>query len=47
MPKSDPAVIVARILDSLEAVDDEAIADDTSAQLKSILPSMTTGALPR
>ena len=47
VPKADPAVIVARILDSLEAGEDEAIADDTSAQLKSILPAITTGVLPR
>src|ERR1700761_855277 len=44
--KSDPAVIVARILDALEAGEDEAIADDVSAQVKSILPSITTGILP-
>ena len=47
VPKADPAVIVARILDALEAGDDEAIADDTSAQLKSILPAITTGVLPQ
>ena len=46
VPKSDPAVIVARILDSLEADEDEAIADDTSAQVKSILSGITTGILP-
>lgn len=46
VPKADPAVIVARILDSLEAGEDEAIADDTSAQLKSVLPAITTGVLP-
>jgi NAD(P)-dependent dehydrogenase (short-subunit alcohol dehydrogenase family) len=46
VPKSDPAVIVARILDALEDGADEAIADDTSAQVKSILPAMTTGILP-
>jgi NAD(P)-dependent dehydrogenase (short-subunit alcohol dehydrogenase family) len=46
VPKSDPAVIVARILDSLEAGEDEAIADDTSAQVKSILSGITTGILP-
>jgi NAD(P)-dependent dehydrogenase (short-subunit alcohol dehydrogenase family) len=46
VPKSDPAVIVARILDALEDGADEAIADDTSAQVKSILPTMTTGILP-
>jgi NAD(P)-dependent dehydrogenase (short-subunit alcohol dehydrogenase family) len=45
--KSDPAVIVANILDALEAGEDEAIADDVSAQVRSILPGMTTGILPR
>jgi len=44
--KSDPAVVVARILDALEAGQDEAIADDVSAQVKSILPNVTTGVLP-
>lgn len=47
VPKSDPAVIVARIYDALEAGEDEAITDDTSAQVKSILSGMTTGILPR
>lgn len=47
VPKSDPAVIVARILDALEAGEDEAITDETSAQLKSILPAITTGVLPQ
>lgn len=46
VPKSDPAVIVSRIFDVLEAGEDEAIADDTSSQVKSILPSITTGVLP-
>jgi NAD(P)-dependent dehydrogenase (short-subunit alcohol dehydrogenase family) len=46
VPKSDPAVIVARILDALAAGEDEAIADDTSAQVKSILSGITTGILP-
>ncbi|HXT93240.1 MAG TPA: SDR family oxidoreductase [Trebonia sp.] len=46
VPKSDPAVIVSRIFDALEAGEDEAIADDTSSQVKSILPSITTGILP-
>ena len=44
--KSDPAVIVARILDALAAGEDEAIADDISVQVKSILPGITTGVLP-
>jgi hypothetical protein len=30
----------------LEAGEDEAIADDTSSQVRSILPSITTGVLP-
>jgi NAD(P)-dependent dehydrogenase (short-subunit alcohol dehydrogenase family) len=45
--KSDPAVIVTRILDALERGDDEAIADDISRQVKSILPGITTGVLPQ
>ncbi|MGH3252297.1 MAG: SDR family oxidoreductase [Trebonia sp.] len=45
--KSDPAVIVARVLDALEAGEDEAIADDVSAQVKSIMPGITTGVLPQ
>jgi hypothetical protein len=44
--KSDPAVIVARILDALEAGHDEAIADDVSRQVKAALPAITTGILP-
>jgi NAD(P)-dependent dehydrogenase (short-subunit alcohol dehydrogenase family) len=45
--KSDPALIVARILDALERGDDEAIADDVSRQVQSILPGITTGILPQ
>jgi NAD(P)-dependent dehydrogenase (short-subunit alcohol dehydrogenase family) len=45
--KSDPAVIVGRILDALEDGQDEAIADDVSAQVKSGLAGLTTGALPQ
>ena len=45
MAESDPAVIVARVLDALEAGEDEAIADDVSAQVRSILPGITTGVL--
>jgi NAD(P)-dependent dehydrogenase (short-subunit alcohol dehydrogenase family) len=45
--KSDPAVIVAAILDSLAAGDDEAIADDVSAQVKASLPALTTGVPPQ
>jgi NAD(P)-dependent dehydrogenase (short-subunit alcohol dehydrogenase family) len=44
--KSDPAVIVTRILDALEDGADEAIADDVSAQVKSNLAGLTTGVLP-
>jgi NAD(P)-dependent dehydrogenase (short-subunit alcohol dehydrogenase family) len=47
VPKGDPAVIVGNILDALAAGEDEAIADDTSAQVKSILSGMTTGVLPQ
>jgi NAD(P)-dependent dehydrogenase (short-subunit alcohol dehydrogenase family) len=45
--KSDPAVIVAAILDALAAGQDEAIADATSAQVKSALANLTTGVLPQ
>jgi NAD(P)-dependent dehydrogenase (short-subunit alcohol dehydrogenase family) len=45
--KEDPAVVVRNILDALEAGEDEAIADETSSQLKSILSAMTTGMLPQ
>jgi hypothetical protein len=44
--KSDPAVIVNRILDALEAGQDEAIADDVSRQVKAGLSALTTGILP-
>jgi len=45
--KSDPALIVSRILDALERGDDEAITDDVSRQVQSILPGITTGILPQ
>lgn len=45
--KSDPAVVAARVLDSLEAGEDEAIADDTATRLKSVLPNITTGVIPQ
>jgi len=45
--KSDPAVIVGRILDALEDGQDEAIADDISVQVKSGLAGLTTGVLPQ
>jgi NAD(P)-dependent dehydrogenase (short-subunit alcohol dehydrogenase family) len=47
VPKSDPADIVAAILDALAAGEDEAIADATSAQVKAGLSSLTTGVLPQ
>jgi NAD(P)-dependent dehydrogenase (short-subunit alcohol dehydrogenase family) len=45
--KENPADIVANILDALAKGEDEAIADATSAQIRSILPAMTTGVPPR
>ena len=45
--KSDPAVIISAILDALAAGQDEAIADDVSAQVKSSLPALTTGVPPQ
>ena len=45
--KSDPALVVSRILDAVERGDDEAIADDVSRQVQSILPGITTGILPQ
>jgi NAD(P)-dependent dehydrogenase (short-subunit alcohol dehydrogenase family) len=45
--KGDPGVIVGRILDALEDGQDEAIADDVSAQVKSILSGITTGVIPQ
>jgi NAD(P)-dependent dehydrogenase (short-subunit alcohol dehydrogenase family) len=45
--KGDPKVIVGNILDALEDGADEAIADDISAQVKSILPGITTGVIPQ
>jgi NAD(P)-dependent dehydrogenase (short-subunit alcohol dehydrogenase family) len=47
VPKEDPADIVANILDSLVKGEDEAIADNSSAQIRSILPLMTTGVPPQ
>ncbi|MFF0814220.1 SDR family oxidoreductase [Rhodococcus sp. NPDC003318] len=46
VPKSDPAVVVARILDALEAGEDEAIADETTAGFRSVLATATTGRIP-
>jgi NAD(P)-dependent dehydrogenase (short-subunit alcohol dehydrogenase family) len=45
--KGDPGVIVGRILDALEDGQDEAIADDVSAQVKSVLSGITTGVIPQ
>jgi NAD(P)-dependent dehydrogenase (short-subunit alcohol dehydrogenase family) len=45
--KEDPADIVANILDALVKGEDEAIADNTSARIRSILPVMTTGVPPQ
>ena len=39
--------LAGRILDALEDGQDEAIADDVSAQVKSILPGVTTGVIPQ
>ncbi len=46
VPKSDPAVIVGLILDALEAGEDEAIADETTAGFRSVLGQSTTGRIP-
>ncbi|GAA4385788.1 SDR family oxidoreductase [Tsukamurella soli] len=44
-PKSDPAVIVGRILDALEAGADEALADDVTVAVRAGLAGATTGRL--
>lgn len=44
--KADPADIVARILDALAAGEDEAHADETTLQVRSLLSTLTTGAFP-
>ncbi len=41
--KSDPAIIVGRILDDFEAGSDESIADRTSTRVREALSSATTG----
>ncbi|MGW0175000.1 SDR family oxidoreductase [Rhodococcus sp. NPDC003322] len=46
VPKSDPAVIVSRILDALEDGAEEAIADDVTAGLRAVLATATTGRIP-
>ncbi|MFD1814264.1 SDR family oxidoreductase [Rhodococcus gannanensis] len=46
VPKADPAVVVGRILDALEAGEDEAIADEVTAGFRSVLGSATTGRVP-
>ncbi|MDH6279942.1 NAD(P)-dependent dehydrogenase (short-subunit alcohol dehydrogenase family) [Rhodococcus sp. LBL1] len=45
VPKSDPVVIVARILDALAAGSDEADADELTQQVRSNLSALTTGAV--
>lgn len=45
VPKSDPAVIVARILDALAEGADEAHADDVTRRVRSNLSALTTGAI--
>jgi NAD(P)-dependent dehydrogenase (short-subunit alcohol dehydrogenase family) len=44
--KADPAVIVARILDALEAGRTEALADEVTVSVHAALPSLTTGVRP-
>jgi len=45
VPKSDPVVIVTRILDALTAGSDEALADELTQQVRSNLSTLTTGAI--
>ncbi|WP_433612896.1 SDR family oxidoreductase [Prescottella agglutinans] len=45
VPKSDPVVIVTRILDALAAGSDEALADELTQQVRSNLSALTTGAI--
>ena len=44
--KADPAVIVARILDALEAGRTEILADQVTVAVHAALPSLTTGVRP-
>jgi NAD(P)-dependent dehydrogenase (short-subunit alcohol dehydrogenase family) len=44
VPKSDPADIVARILDALAAGADEVQADETAVNVRAALSTLTTGA---
>ncbi len=46
VPKSDPVVIVARILNALAAGSDEAHADAVTQQVRSNLSTVTTGTMP-
>ncbi|MGW4478539.1 SDR family oxidoreductase [Rhodococcus triatomae] len=46
VPKSDAAIVIGRILDALEAGEDEAIADEVTAGFRSVLGIATTGRLP-
>jgi hypothetical protein len=46
VPKSDPRVIVARILDALAAGADEVHADEVTQRVRSTLSTLTTGSIP-
>jgi NAD(P)-dependent dehydrogenase (short-subunit alcohol dehydrogenase family) len=46
VPKSDPLVIVTRILDALAAGSDEAHTDEVTQRVRSNLATLTTGAIP-
>ena len=47
VPKSDPAVVVAAILDAFEAGRDEALADDITTSVHAALPTLSTGSFTR
>jgi NAD(P)-dependent dehydrogenase (short-subunit alcohol dehydrogenase family) len=44
--KSDPAVVVARILDALESGQSEVLADELTARVHAALPALSTGVRP-
>ncbi|WP_420751955.1 SDR family oxidoreductase [Rhodococcus sp. O3] len=46
VPKSDPAVVVSRILDALEDGADEALADEVTSGFRAVLSTATTGRVP-
>ena len=46
VPKSDPAVVVSRILDALEDGVDEALADEVTSGFRAVLSTATTGRVP-